>query len=61
MKLKVDLTEEQAWAFAQFLKRMGMDDYFMKSDPNSDTEQNQMYDAGEKIRKALSNAGYSPR
>lgn len=53
------LTEAQAFAFAQFLKRVGLDDYRGLS-----VDQNEAYtmlDAGEALRKALAEKGYAPR
>lgn len=53
------LTDAQAWAFAQFLKRVGLDDYKGLSVDVDDAYT--MLDAGEKIRTALADAGYAPR
>jgi len=55
----VELTDAQAWEFAQFLKRVGIDDY--KRLATGDTEAWAMMDAGEIIRAALSRCGYAPR
>lgn len=53
------LTEIQALAFAQFLKRVGLDDYRRLS---VDTDEAYaMRDAGEALRKALDEQGYAPR
>jgi hypothetical protein len=55
----VELQEEQALAFAQFLKRIALTHYM---DCAIDVEEAQiMIDAGERIRKALAEAGFSPR
>jgi hypothetical protein len=54
-----DLTGEQAWQFAQFLKRVSLDDY--KRLAGTDDEARDMMQAGEWIRAALSRAGYFPR
>jgi hypothetical protein len=53
------LTEIQALAFAQFLKRVGLDGYRLLS---ADTDEAYaMQDAGEALRKALAEQGYAPR
>ena len=57
--LDFDLTPAQALALAQFLKRVGLDDYRrLAVDPD---EAWTMLDAGERVRKALADAGYAPR
>lgn len=57
--VEVEMTEEQAAAFAQFLKRVGVSDYRNLS--VDDDEAYAMQEAGEKIRRALGEAGYTPR
>ena len=57
--VEVEMTEEQAAAFAQFLKRVGVSDYRNLS--VDDQEVYAMQEAGEKIRRALGDAGYTPR
>ena len=57
--VEVEMTEEQAAAFAQFLKRVGVSDYRNLS--VDDQEAYAMQEAGEKIRRALGEAGYPPR
>lgn len=57
--ITVTLSDEQAWAFAQFLKRVCFSDYQQRS--TSQTETNTMVGAGEKIREALRTQGYAPR
>jgi len=64
MKLKtveitVTLTDEQAWEFAQFLKRVSFTEY--RANATGDQEACLMRDAGELIRQALAEAGYAPR
>lgn len=59
MKLTLDLTGEQAWALAQYLKRIGYADYREKS--ASDEEAWKMFEAGEAVRAALADAGCAPR
>ena len=57
--ITVTLTEIQALAFAQFLKRVGLDDYRRLS---VDTDEAYtMLHAGEALRKALAEQGYEPR
>jgi hypothetical protein len=53
------LSDEQAWAFAQFLKRAGLDDY-RKLAVDQD-EAYVMLDAGEKVRAHLGLAWFAPR
>ena len=59
IEIQVVLTDEQAWEFAQFLKRVCFSDY--RSHAMSDEEAYQMVNAGERIRGALAEAGYAPR
>jgi len=55
----VDLPPAQALALAQFLKRVGLDDY--RSLAVDADEAWTMLDAGECLRAALAAAGYAPR
>jgi hypothetical protein len=55
----VVLTEEQAWEFAQFLKRVCFNEY--RTNATSNEEAYNMRGAGELIRRALADAGYAPR
>lgn len=59
VRLDVELTKAQAREFAQFLKRVTFQHYAECS--TSKEEAYLMVDAGEAIRKALAEAGYSPR
>ena len=69
--VSVELTGEEAHAFAQFLKRTILDDYKVKCRPEgrlasrlpspSDEEAYTMQSAGEKIRAALAVSGFNPR
>ena len=59
IEIQVALTDEQAWEFAQFLKRVCFSDY--RSHATSDAEAYQMVNAGERIRHALAERGYAPR
>lgn len=66
VKITAELTEAEAWQFAQFLKRSGYSDYEEKtvaSLPSADRIECAylMLYAGEKIRRALDEAGYNPR
>ena len=55
----IELTDAQAWAFAQFVKRAGLSDY--RALAADQDEAAAMLCAGEVIRKALADAGWSPR
>lgn len=57
--VSVRWTRAQAWAFAQFLKRVSLSDYrFLATDA---FESSTMQEAGEELRRALSEAGLRPR
>mgnify|MGYP001025332117 CR=1 FL=1 len=57
--ISVTLTEEQALAYAQFLKRACFSDYASNSVDKDETYL--MIDAGERLRTALARAGFAPR
>jgi hypothetical protein len=57
--LAVILSTQQAWAFAQFLKRVGLADY--RALAVDVDEAYLMLEAGEAIRADLRLAGYAPR
>ena len=57
--LSFDLTPAEALALAQFLKRVGVDDYRRLAVDRDEAWA--MLDAGERLRAALAAAGYSPR
>ncbi|MFY9314843.1 MAG: hypothetical protein WAO95_04700 [Burkholderiales bacterium] len=59
VRVTIELTDEQAWAFAQFLKRSTFDDYCGRAVDKEETYV--MIAACEAIRKALAEAGYAPR
>jgi hypothetical protein len=59
MLIDVDLTDDQLWALAQFLKRAGFSDYLGLAVDRD--EARVMLDAGEKLRAALAELGYAPR
>lgn len=57
--ITVILSTQQAWAYAQLLKRVGLDDY--KALAVDLEEAYLMREAGEAIREELRQAGYAPR
>lgn len=57
--ITVELSDAEAWQYAQFLKRVGHSDY--RANATSTGEAYTMLYAGEKIRDALRAAGYNPR
>ena len=57
--ITVTLTSAQAWAFAEFLKRVGLADYAALAIDQE--EAYRMLGAGEAIREELRQAGYAPR
>lgn len=57
--LALNLTEPEAWDFAQFLKRAGFSDY--RSNAADQDEAYRMLNVGEKVRGALAAAGIDPR
>lgn len=59
IEISVAMTDEEAWAYAQFLKRAGLSDY--KTNAENEAEAYLMMQVGEKVRKALAEKGYSPR
>jgi cytochrome c len=59
MKLEIELTEQEAWDLAQFLKRVTLQD-FIDHSANQD-EAYRMLDVSEKIRLELDNSGFNPR
>lgn len=59
VRFTVELTADQARAYAQFLKRVGFSDY-MGNAVDKD-EAYLMVSAGEEIRAELASVGFSPR
>lgn len=59
VEVRVRLSESEAWDLAQFLKRVGFDQFYVNAQ-DSDEAYRMMF-AAEKVRKALAEAGYSPR
>jgi hypothetical protein len=58
IQVELKLNEQQAWAFAEFLKRVGYGHY--RALAASDEETHDMVHAGEKVRAALEEKGYAP-
>jgi hypothetical protein len=59
VRITADLSPAQALALAQFLKRVGIDDYTGLAVDRDEAWL--MLDAGERLRAALAAAGYAPR
>jgi hypothetical protein len=57
--ITAELTDAEAMAFAQFLKRVGWREF--RENSVNEAEAYLMRDAGDKIRTALADAGYAPR
>ena len=57
--LEVELTEQEADDYAQFLKRVGFQEY--RQNAVDDAEAYRMLDVGEKFRKILAEHGFAPR
>ncbi|QOF75219.1 hypothetical protein IG197_32070 (plasmid) [Aminobacter sp. SR38] len=58
-EIVVNLSDDQAWAFAEFLKRVLPDDFERRA--GDKTEANHMWDAGREIQRALADKGFAPR
>ena len=59
MNFQVELSDEQAWALAQWLKRAGYSDW--RALAASEQEARQMQDAARQLRQDLTFQGYAPR
>ena len=59
VNLTLDLTDDEALALAQFLKRVGLDDYRRLSVDVDEAWT--MLGAGDRVRAALAAVGYAPR
>ncbi|MDA8093716.1 MAG: hypothetical protein M0T84_07335 [Betaproteobacteria bacterium] len=59
IRLHIELSEQEAWDYAQFLKRVGFADYSANAVDHA--EAYRMLYVGEKIRAALAEAGFAPR
>lgn len=57
--LSLELTDDQAWNLAQFLKRAGFSDF--RANAQDDAEAYAMRDAADRVRVALADVGYAPR
>jgi hypothetical protein len=57
--LEIELTDEQAYALAQYLKRVQFDDFRRRA--IDENEAYIMQDAAAEVRRALADAGYDPR
>lgn len=57
--LTIEMDEERAWQYAQFLKRVHQSDY--RNLATSDQEAQDMMLAGFDIQSALADAGINPR
>jgi dissimilatory sulfite reductase (desulfoviridin) alpha/beta subunit len=57
--IAVELSEIQAEALAQFVKRVGFSEF--RQNAVDDAEAYTMRDAVDRVRKALGEAGYAPR
>jgi hypothetical protein len=57
--LMVQLSDQDAWGLAQFLKRVGYSDF--RSNAVDDKEAYRMLAAAEKVRRNLVAMGYDPR
>jgi hypothetical protein len=55
----VQLSETEAWDLAQFLKRVGFDQFY--GNAQDADEAYRMLFAAEKVRKALAEVGFAPR
>ena len=59
VRITLDLAPHEALALAQFLKRVGLDDYRRLAVDVDEAWD--MLSAGERLRAALAAAGYAPR
>jgi hypothetical protein len=57
--IEIELTDEQAHALAQYLKRVLFDDFRRRAIDEDDAYL--MQDAASEVRRALNDAGYDPR
>lgn len=59
--ITADLTEAEAWALAQFCKRVHFGIVEVLSDPHKENEPQEIMDAIFVIQRSLRLVGYSPR
>ncbi len=57
--IRIELSHDQAWALAEFVKRLGWD--AMRACAVDDDEADQIKAAIEQVRTGLAGCGYSPR
>jgi hypothetical protein len=58
-QIAITLSDDEAWALAQYTKRVGWDE--LRAKAQGDDEAHLISDAIHVLQKALSEAGYSPR
>lgn len=58
-KITVELEDDEAWALAEFFKRVQFEDYERRAGDRK--EANDMYDAGLAVAGALRRQGFDPR
>lgn len=58
-EISIKLSDDQALAFAEFLKRVLPEDFERRA--GDKTEANYMWDAGLEIQRALADKGFAPR
>lgn len=59
IELHIELTPQEALDYAQFLKRVGYNNY--RENAVNEAEAYRMIEVGEKIREKLAQAGIAPR
>ncbi|MEN3145227.1 hypothetical protein ABDF71_24875 [Ochrobactrum sp. WV_118_8] len=59
MKLEITISDEQAWAFPEFLKRLLPEDF--ERCAADQREPNLMWDAGLEIQRSLTDKGFALR
>jgi len=59
VRIRCELTDDQAWQLAQFCKRVGFSD--VRANAASDEEAYVMLDAIYRLQRTLAEEGYSPR
>lgn len=59
VEIRVNLNEQEAWQYAQFLKRVCLSDYEQRA--TSQEEAYVMVRVGERIQDALRQKGFAPR
>jgi hypothetical protein len=59
LNLFIELTEQEAWDYAQFLKRVGFSEF--RANAQDDDEAYRMLAVSAKIRQAINDLGINPR